>query len=35
VARAVRRGATVAKQVLFDANVPSLPGFNHELGFVF
>jgi len=35
VVRAVRRGATVAKQVLFDANVPSLPGFNHELGFVF
>jgi protein-L-isoaspartate(D-aspartate) O-methyltransferase len=35
VVRAIRRGTTVAKQVLFDANVPSLPGFNREPGFVF
>ena len=35
VVRAVRRGATVARQVLFDANVASLPGFDREPGFVF
>ncbi len=33
--RAVRRGATVARRVLFDANVPPLPGFAREPGFVF
>lgn len=35
VVRSVRRGATVATQVLFDANVPPLPGFDREPGFVF
>mgnify|MGYP003326881891 CR=1 FL=1 len=33
--RAVRHGATVAKQVLFDANVPPLPGFDRETRFEF
>jgi len=33
--RLVRRGATIAKQVLFDANVSLLPGFHREPGFVF
>ncbi len=35
VVRAVRRGATAAGRVLFDANVPPLPGFEREPGFVF
>ncbi len=33
--RAVRSGATVARRVLFDANVPPLPGFDRAPGFVF
>jgi protein-L-isoaspartate(D-aspartate) O-methyltransferase len=33
--RAVRHGATVAERVLFDANVPPLPGFDRQPGFVF
>lgn len=35
VVRAVRQRGTVARQVLFDANVPALPGFDREPGFVF
>jgi len=33
--RTVRHGTTVATRVLFDANVPPLPGFDRETGFVF
>ncbi len=35
VVRIVRHGDTVAKRVLFDANVAPLPGFDSEPGFVF
>ena len=35
VVRAVRHDVTVARRVLFDANVPPLPGFDREPGFVF
>ncbi len=33
--RVVRHGATMARRVLFDANVAPLPGFERETGFVF
>ena len=33
--RVARHGATVGTQVLFDANVPSLPGFDRETEFIF
>ena len=33
--RVMRHGATIARRVLFDANVAPLPGFERETGFVF